>query len=197
MKRLLPLFVLIAFATSAFGVVETPLQIKPGDRIGILRMPERYMNGSDGAVVANLRNYLGEELRHAGFDAYDAMVTYDDLRRNSEANADYYVEIVAADGDAASAGELGIGGDRVGVNLSLVISRVAAAVRIFDGHTLELLHKYDLHHSNRAVMPTDIALGGRHAFLVLAIPFVQYAQIRSAAHDVARQAAKLIRDDHD
>jgi hypothetical protein len=196
MKPLLPLFVFLAFAASAFAIVDTPLQIRPGDRIGILRMPERYMNGSDGAVVANLRNYLGEELRRAGFEAYDAKVTYDDLRRNSESNADYYVEIVAVDGDAASEVGIGIGGDRVGVNLSLVISRVAAAVRVFDGHTLELLHKYDLHHSNRAVMPTDIALGGRHAFLILAVPFVQYAQIRSAAHDVARQAAKLISDDH-
>src|SRR5438045_1116765 len=132
MKRLLPLFVLFSFATSAFAIDETPPQIKPGDRIGILRMPERYMSGSDGSVVANLRNYLGEELRHAGFDAYDAKVTYDDLRRNGEANADYYVEIVAADGNAASEGGVGIGGDNVGVSISLVVSRVAAAVRVFD-----------------------------------------------------------------
>ncbi|MEO8036701.1 MAG: hypothetical protein ABI837_19860, partial [Acidobacteriota bacterium] len=186
MKRLVLLAAFLGLAAPVFAINTTRTQPHAGDRIGILRMPDRYMTGSDGSVAATVGSYLVSELREGGFDAFETRMTYDDLRRNDAENATFYVEIVAADAASREHGGVDIADNRIDVNLALVVAHVAAAVRVYDGRTLELLDTYDLRQDNRAVLPTAVGLGGRHAFVRFAIPFIQYARFRSAAHDVAR-----------
>jgi hypothetical protein len=195
MKRLLPAFLLVFLAVpTAFAIVtdRAPLP-QSGDRIGILMMPERYAGGTDGAIVSQVRRYLREELQHAGFQSFDAARTYDDLHRNDEQNADYYIEIVSADGSSKSHDLGSIQGQEGGVELALTVARIAAAIRVYDGHTLELLHTYDLKGKCRAVVPADIDMGVRGLVVWLAVPFIEHAQYRAAAHDVARDAVQMIR----
>jgi hypothetical protein len=44
------------------------------------------------------------------------------------------------------------------------------------------------------VVPTEIGIGGRHVWAAIALPFIEYAQYRQAAHGVARDAAQRIAD---
>lgn len=197
MKKLLILAALLGLAAPVFAINTSRSHLRPGDRIGILRMPDRYMTGSDGAVAATVSGYLASELRDGGFDAYESRMTYEDLRRNDPENATYYVEIVAADAASREHGAVDVAGEGLDVNLALVVAHVAAAVRVYDGRSLELLDTYDLRQDNHAVLPTAVGLGGRHAFVRFAIPFIHYARFRAAAHDVARDAAKRISDTRD
>lgn len=200
MKRLVPILLAAAFlAVPTFAVVtEHPAEtVTPmphaGDRIGILLMPERYADGSDLRIVEHVRRYLREELRDAGFRPFDAAVTYDDLHRHDEQNADYYVEIVGADA-SSRAHDLGnISDDHASVELALSVARVAAAIRIYDGKSLELLRTFDLKGRSRAVVPTDVGVGVRGLIAWIAVPIIEHAQVRAAAHDVAEDAVRRIR----
>lgn len=195
MKRLLPVLVLVLAAVPSFAIVTDRAPVPhAGDRIGVLLMPERYAEGSDGAIVDHVRRYLREELRDAGFSAFDAIATYDDLHRNDDRNADYYVEIVSADGSSRAHDLGGIQTSHGGVELALTVARVAAAIRVYDGQTLELLATYDLHGKSRAVVPTDVNVGVRGLIAWIAVPFIEHAQFRAAAHDVARDAVLRIRN---
>lgn len=194
MKRAaLSILALLFVSTSALALVqERGIQLHRGDRIGVLRMSDRYASGSHGTASSAVRKYLADELRVKGFDAFDAGRTYDALDRNGSDNADYYIEIVSADADAQEQGGIGIGVDHVYADMAVVVSRVAAGIRVYDGHTLELIRTIDLDKSNRAVMPTNIGIGGHHVYAFFAIPFVHYAQYRRAAHDVARDAVAML-----
>lgn len=194
MKRLLPILLTASFAVPAFAIVTDRAPApQAGARIGILMMPERYAGGSNGMIVNHVRRYLREELRGAGYDAYDAGRTYDDLDRRDSQNADYYIEIVGADGESREHDLGGIQTDHGGVEIGLSVARVAAAIRVYDGHTLELLHTYDLQGKSRVVVPTDVNVGVRGLIAWVAVPFIEHAQFRAAAHDVARDAVQLIR----
>ena len=194
MKRLVPILLVAFLAVPAFAIVTDRAPVpRAGDRIGILTMPARYAEGSNGAIVNHVRRYLREELRDAGFDAYDAARTYDDLDRR-EQNADYYIEIVGADGNSQDHGLGGIQTREGGIDVALMVARVAGAIRVYDGHTLELLHTYDLKGKCRAVVPTDVNIGTRGLFVWLALPFIEHAQYRAAAHDAARDAVQMIRN---
>jgi hypothetical protein len=194
MKRLLPVLLLAFLAVPAFAIVtDRAPQPHSGDRIGILTMPERYAGSSDWRIVDHVRRYLREELHDAGFQAFDAARSYDELERRDEQNADYYIEIVSADGSSQAHDLGGIQSRDGGVELAFTIARVAAAIRVYDGHTLELLHTYDLKGKSRAVVPTDVNIGVGSFVAWLALPLIEHAQFRAAAHDVARDAALLIR----
>lgn len=200
MKRFVPLLLAAAFlAVPAFAVVtEQPSEAAApmphaGDRIGILLMPERYADGSDLRIVEHVRRYLREELKDAGFRSFDAGLTYDDLHRHDDQNADYYVEIVGADGSSCAHDLGNVSDDHASVELALSVARVAAAIRIYDGKSLELLHTYDLKGKSRAVVPTDVSLGVRGLIAWIAVPIIEHAQFRAAAHDVAEDAVRRIR----
>jgi hypothetical protein len=198
MKRLLPPFglfaVLLLASVPLFALSpDHPTLLREGDRVGVLRMPERYAQGSNTILIDHVRHSLRDELRGAGFDAFETGATYDDLHRQDEQNANYYIEIVSADALAEQKGNVGFDVDRVGVEMAMVVSRVAAAVRVYDGRTLELLRTYELHHSSRAIVPTDIGVGYRHLYAAVAVPLIHLMQYRAAAHDVARDAVQQIR----
>jgi hypothetical protein len=135
---------------------------------------------------------LSKELQRQGFDCALAHQTYGDLDRHAEGNADWYVEIVSGQAGGHPLGGIGVGGSNVGAEISLVVARVAAELRVYDGRTLELFDSFDLHRSAMAVVPTALGVGGRHLYAYIALPFIQYARYRAAAGAVARDAASMI-----
>lgn len=188
MKRLI--FLLIAaIAVPTFGFTVTP---RPGDRIGVLRISGHFEYRSERSVAATIQNDLRRELQDLGFNAFDARMTYDELLRNGPGEADYYVEVVSSYASGRPVGAAGAWMEGFGVEVGVVVSRVAAQVRLYDAHTLNEVETYDLGKDSTAVVPTAIGLGGRTVWAAIMLPFVQYGQYRSAAHAVARQAALRI-----
>lgn len=124
-------------------------------------MSDRHIGGAEETVARTVQQDLRTELRALGFDAFDAGVTFDDLRRGDGSSADYYVEIVSSRAGDLPLGGVGIGGRDIAVDLAVVVSRVAAQVLLYDGRTLDLLERYDLAQSRTTVLPTAIGLGGR------------------------------------
>lgn len=187
MKRAITLLtvVLAAFPAMAFKT-----SLTRGDRVGILR-PTARAEG-DESVARIVTSYLSSALRARGLDAFDARMRLSDLRDGERVDADYYVEVVDGGGDAGSYGGIGIGSRTIEVDVAVVVSRVAAKMRLYDGHTLELLDEYALHRSNTTLLPTAVGIGGRHFAAWIALPFVQYARYRSAARAVAQDAAQMI-----
>jgi hypothetical protein len=188
MKRL-ALLLGFAIAVPAFALTQSP---RPGDRIGVLRMSDTYTHGAEQSVAKTVQSDLRRELCDLGFDAYDARLTYDELSRHSLPDAEYFVEIVSSHSVNHPVGGAGVAVRAVSVEVGVVVAEVAAAVRVYDGRTLNQIAHFDLRKSNAAVVPMGIGIGGRWTWAYFALPFMQYGQYRSAAHAVARQAAERI-----
>ena len=188
MKRALGIGLLLA-ATPLLAINTSIL--RRGDRIGVLRMSERF-DGSERTVANAIESVLPRALHDRGFESFDAQRTYDDVRRGDAPTAAYYVEVVGAHAAEREPAEIGAGVGGVYASVGVVVSHVAAEVRLYDGKTLELVDRWELSKKSTAVVPTSVGIGGRYVWAALALPFVHYGQYRSAAHDVARQAAERI-----
>ena len=189
MKRAI-LGLLLLVSTPLFAINTTVL--RRGDRVGVLRMSERFDLASEETVARTIESDLPRVLRDRGFDAFDAHATYDDVRRGDGPGAAYYVEVVGARAGDREAVGVGVGAENVYASIGVIVSRVAAEVRLYDGKTLELVDRWDLAKKSTAVVPTSVGIGGRFVWAAIALPFVHYGQYRNAAHDVARQAAERI-----
>jgi len=155
-------------------------------------MSDRYTHGGEQTVANTVQNDLRRELRALGFDAFDARVTYEELMRHSSPNADFFVEVVSSHAVNHPRGGVGVAAGGVAVDVGLVVARVAAEVRLYDGRTLNEIAHFDLQKDNTAFLPMAIGIGGRSLWGYFALPFVQYGQYRAAAHEVARLAALRI-----
>ena len=185
MKKLMPLL-LCAIAIPAFALTTAP---RRGDRIGVLRISDRFAYRAEQSVSNAIQDDLRRELDDLGFNAFDARISYDQLLRRGPEDADYYVEVVSAYAAGRPVGAVGAAVQGMAVEVSVVVANVAAEVRLYDGTTLNLVESYDLAKRTTAVVPTGIGIAGRSIFAAIMLPFVQYGQYRSAAHDVAHQAA--------
>ncbi len=190
MKRVLfaAVLLLVAGAAFAFDPKPSPTNASATPRIGVLRASGEYERSVANMVVRNLLN----ELRNRGVDAYDTRLTYEEIADGHGEDADYYVEILGAGGEAGSLGGIGIGTYDVGVSVDYVVSRVAAELRVYDGRTGDVVVSETLSKRKRAVMPTSVYLGGSRIFAAIAVPFVQNAQFRSMSRSAARDAAQLV-----
>lgn len=188
MKRLMFLLA-CAMTVPAFGLTVTP---RPGDRIGVLRISGRLGYRAERAVANAVQNDLRGELLDLGFNAFDARVTYDDLLRNGPGGADYYVEVVSGYASGRPVGAVGTAIGDVALEVGVVVSRVAAQVRLYDGRTLNAVETYDLQKESTAVVPTGVGIAGRSIWASIMLPFVQYGQYRTAARSIAHQAAARI-----
>lgn len=186
MKRFALAFLLL-FPVAAYAFDKT----LPTPRIGVLRQPAAMLHDGDAMVSDAVLRYVTEELRGRGLDAYDAGVTYDEAIDRNYGDADYLIEI-AADADGRDYGGMGVGGRAGGVGLGLLVARIAAEVRIYDGRTFQLIDRQTLHHKNRSLLPTSISLGGRAAWIGVAIPIAQTVQFRNVARAAARGAATFV-----
>lgn len=189
MKRALLLGLLLA-TTPLFAINTSTLH--RGDRIGVLRMPEQFDAASERTIANVIEGDLPRVLRERGFDAFDARRTFEELRDGDAPPAAFYVEVVGARASGRDVGGIGVGLDNVGTTLGVVVSRVAAEVRLYDGKSLALVDRWDLSKKSTTVAPTSVGVGGRFVWASVALPFVHYGQYRSAAHDVAREAAERI-----
>jgi hypothetical protein len=188
MKRLI-FVVVIAMTVPAFGLTVTP---RPGDGVGVLRISGRFEYRAERSVASTIQNSLRGELEDLGFEAFDARETYDDLLRHGPGRADYYVEVVSGYASGRPMGAVGAAVGDIALEVGVVVSRVAAQVRLYDGRTLNVVETYDLQKDSTAVVPTGVGFGGRSIWAAILLPFVQYGQYRSAAHAVAHQAALRI-----
>ncbi|MBV9493344.1 MAG: hypothetical protein JOZ54_03810 [Acidobacteria bacterium] len=188
MRRLALAALLFVFATSAFAFHRDADRL----RIGILGM-RGSLTASDADVAALVGHNLRGQLKSKGFDAFLTNRTYENALAG---DADYYVEIVSSgsDGDVP-VGEIGVGGRDVAAGVTIVMSRVAAEVRLYDGDTMEQVASYDVRQTKVMPMPTWISVGGHNFYTVIGLPIVQYAQYRRAAGAVARDAASRIAGD--
>src|SRR5438132_7546236 len=103
MKKLGPLL-LSAIAIPAFALTTAP---RPGDRIGVLRISDRFTYRDEQSVSNAIQNDLRRELHDLGFNAFDARITYDELLRRGPEDADYYVEVVSAYATGRPVGAVG------------------------------------------------------------------------------------------
>jgi hypothetical protein len=188
MKRVLGIALLLA-ATPLLAINTSVL--RRGDRIGVLRMSEHF-DGSEATVADAIESVLPRALRDRGFDAFDTQRTYDDLRRGDVADAAYYVEVVGAQARDREAADVGVGAENVYASVGVLVSHVAAEVRLYDGKTLELVDRWDLAKKSAAVVPTSVGIGGRYLWGAIALPIIHRGQYRAAARDVAQQAAERI-----
>ena len=189
MKRFLIAAVCVAMAGSVFAI---NVEVKRGDRIAVLAMPSRYTLSDERRAGEAVQEFLRDELAARGFDAYRVEQTYDSLARDDRANADFYVEISAAEGNSRMEGIGGVGTRNVFVDFGVLISRVAAEMRLYDGRTLELIDRFDLKEHHTSIAPAAIGVARIPIFGAIVLPTVRRAQIRSAAHDVATKAAERI-----
>lgn len=181
MKRFLIALCLILAATTASAFDST----KSADRIGILR------GAVDGGSTLE-RSLLGE-LRHRGFDAFDVGLTYEELLdQEAVPIADYIIDISGGQARTADYGGVDVVGRHADISVGIVVSQVAATLRLYDGTTMELIATSDLSKRSAALMPTYIGIGGGSIYASLALPFIERAQHRSVARKAAREAASFV-----
>ena len=188
MKRLVLFLALMAFATAAVAFDPTPGR---GNRIAILTTVAAEDDVETLRVAALMRGYLAKQLKRQGFDAFDARATFEEIERNQIASADYYVEFMRAETNSDPYGGGVVAGRHGGVDLALVVSHIAAGLRIYDGRTLEIIDDVDVYARNRAVVPTAIGLGQRGLGVWVGLP-VGLMRSRSVAKEAARDASESI-----
>jgi hypothetical protein len=180
MKRALPILALLLAAHAAFAFDSAR---RPA-RIAVLR-------GESDAQMA-VADALRRELRARGLDAFDAERTYDEVVDDRTDIADYYVEITGGEATTEDYGGIGISGPHADVELGVVVSRLAAELRVYDAATMEVLATQNLSKRSTAVLPTSVGIGGRALYAFVALPFIERAQHRSVARAAARDAASLV-----
>ena len=189
MKRLLILAIVVAVAVPAFSFDPSR---HTGTRVALLQAPIYNAGEYENRIAGSVRHQLVRELRDRGFDAFDARMTFAELQREGRADADLYVEIVPGDTYAYPTGEVGVRTSNVALDVAVVVSRVAAELRLYDGRTLDLIGKRQLRHQNVTVVPTAIGAGTYRLSVWFALPVVQYMRYRSAVGAVVRDAATVI-----
>ena len=187
MKRFLAAVVLLLIP----GVLYAFDTKKHAPKIGVLR-PDRYDHADARLVADSVAQVAREELRERGLDAYDTKLTFDEVADGKGEDADYYVEIRGTGAEGGSYGGIGIGTWDAGISIEVLVARVAAEVRVYDGPTGDLLHTEALSKKKTTVMPTSISVDGSRLYAVIAMPFVQAAQYRSAARAAAKSAANVL-----
>lgn len=186
-RSLIAALLVLAWASTASAFHE---DARP--RIGILGMRGAVAQ-EDADLAALVGRNLRTELRKKGFDAFVTDRTVDNALAD---DADYYVELLSSSGTGDyPIGDVEVGSRNVAAGVTMVMSRVAAEVRLYDGRTLERVASYDVRQTKVLPVPSWISVGGRNFYTVLGLPFVQYAQYRRAAGAVARDAAARIAED--
>ena len=184
MKRLLFALSVLLLPGVAFAFDPSPATV----RIGILRAPDTFRYEAAEHVHRAIRESLSAELRSRGFDAYEVEANFDQVSRDADRNADFYVEI-AGDSETSDRGGLGVGGRHASLTMGKLVSTVAADFFVYDGRTMEMIANDTLTGRDSAFVPTSVGIGGSNLFAWIAMPFIERAQVRGVARDVARELA--------
>jgi hypothetical protein len=193
MKRLL--VVLLVFLVPGVALAfDTNRHASPSAlRIAILR-EDADTSPNERMVHEKVVRYLTNELKSRGFDAYETDWTVDDAANATNVDVDYYVDVISAGADADAAGGVDIGGRDGEVTIGVIVSHVAAELRVYDAHTMDVVASETIRKRNAAIRPTSIGFGGGDVFAWIAIPLFERAQFRSAAKAAAKDAAGIVVD---
>ena len=190
MKRSLLLFVVLALIVSpSFAFDPTRPAVH---RITLLQAPMYKGTDFELQIARGVREGLLRELRGRGFDVTDSGSTYADVQRDASAVSGLYVELAPSDAHSERSGDVAVSGRSVGVDVAMLVSRVAAELRIYDGRTLELIARRHLSKADVSVVPTGIGIGSYRMSVWFGLPFFQYARYRAAARAVVKDAAAEI-----
>lgn len=191
MKRLTLTLCLLLVAGAAHAFDPSPSHAPM--RIGILRAPQAFYYENAEHVHRAVTAALRDELRTRRFDVVMIDATFDDLSRDEHPQADYFVEI-AGDSRTDDRGGVGVAGPHAAMSLGMLVSDVAADVFVYDGATLEQLAHEAMSKRDRAFVPTSVGIGGPSLFAWIATPFIERAQVRSVARQLARDIAARVDD---
>ncbi|HYC89557.1 MAG TPA: hypothetical protein VEO54_10140 [Thermoanaerobaculia bacterium] len=187
MKRLTLALCLLLVAGAAHAFDPTP-SADSRVSIGILRAPDAFYYENAEHVHRAISAALRDELRSRGYETVTIDWTYDDLPRDAKPIVDYYVEI-AGDSRTDDRGGVGVAGRHASMSLGMLVSDVAADVFVYDAFTLEELAHESMSKRDKAFVPTSVGVGGGSLFAWIATPFIERAQVRSVARQLARDIA--------
>ena len=190
MKRFAALFLALSVALPALAI---DLRKRSGTReslrITVLQAP--IYGEYEDRVATRVRRQLVEELRERGLDADDGAMSFDDLARSGRGDADFFVEVVPTEDYAHPIGGVAVNVPNATVDVSVVVSRVAADLRIYD-RKLNLVAKRHLRHNSTSVVPTGVGVGTYRMSMWFALPIVEYLRYRNAVNGVVRDAAREV-----
>ncbi|HEX7191557.1 MAG TPA: hypothetical protein VF381_08285 [Thermoanaerobaculia bacterium] len=190
MRRLSLSLALLLLAAASASAVTT--QRPP--TMALLDLSPRYEMRVD--AFGAMRDSLKLALQRHGFDTFKTAARYDDLTLSAADNADYYLEIIGSEREAHTNGGGGVDMGPVDVGVAAVKNRHFLEVRVYDGHTLDVLGTYQLDASNTSFVPTILGVHGYRFFMSLFVtPWTDRSQAQHAIDAVAREAARRITRD--
>jgi hypothetical protein len=189
MRRLAIPLLLVTLAANAYAI---DTRTSAGQlRIAILDTSERLIDARANDTALLVRGAIRNALRERGFDAFTVREHYDDLVRG-RTDADYYVEIVSSSSESHPVGGVAIPvGGSIGAEIDVLVSRLAAEVRLYDGKTLDEVRTFDLRRRQTTVAPAAVIVS-RPLWAFVALPLVDWARARAAARGLGTDAAAQI-----
>jgi len=187
MRRLTVFLALLLAAGTASAIT---VERRP-PTLALLDLAPRYEMQVD--AFGAMRESLRLALKSHGFDAFKTIDSYDDVARFATGNADYYLEIIGSERDAYAKGGGAAGVGPLDVGVTAVKNRHMLELRVYDGHTLEVLRTYQLDASHTSLVPSILGVRGYNFFVSLFIaPWTERSQAQHAIDAVAREAARRI-----
>lgn len=189
MRRLAIPLLLVTLAANAYAI---DTRTSAGQlRIAILDTSERLIDARANDTALLVRGAIRNALRERGFDAFTVRDRYDDLVRG-RTDADYYVEIVSSSSESHPVGGVAIPvGGSIGAEIDVLVNRLAAEVRLYDGKTLDEVRTFDLRRRQTTVAPAAVIVS-RPLWAFVALPLVDWARARAAARGLGTDAAAQI-----
>ncbi len=192
MKRAALVLSLLVLAVPVWAIRGTPDGKRPL-RIAVLHTGDQWADPSMDAAAAAIEHEIVGQLRQRGAEAWEARHTLGDVRNEEPSpDVDFLVEVTAGEARQREVGGVALGDAHVSTTLGLVLSRVAAEVRLYDAGTHEMLDRYELSRSKTAVLPTSFGIGDGRFFVYSVVPIARHFQYRSAVREVAAEAADRI-----
>jgi hypothetical protein len=192
MKRAALLVSILVLAVPVWAIRGTPEGKRPL-RIAVLHTGDQWADPSMDEAAAAIEHEIVGQLRQRGAEAWEARHMLVDVPNEElSPEADLLVEVTAGEARQHEFGGVALGDAHVSATLGLVLSRVAAEVRLYDARSRELLDRYELSRSKKAVIPTSFGIGDGRFFAYSVIPIARHFQYRSAVRDVAAEAADRI-----
>src|SRR5258708_25489124 len=162
-------------------------------RMAVLHTGDQWTDPGMDAAAAAIEHEIVDQLRERGAEAWEARHTLGDVRNEEPSpDVDFLVEVTAGEARQREVGGVALGDAHVSTTLGLVLSRVAAEVRLYDAGTHEMLDRYELSRSKTAVLPTSFGIGDGRFFAYSVVPIARHFQYRSAVREVATEAADRI-----
>lgn len=189
MKRALLLLPAAFLALPAFSFDANRRDVH---RVTLLRTSIYNGGESETEIAARVRRQLVRALRERGVDAVDGNLTYDEWRRSGQSDSDLYVELVPVDTHQRPVAGVGLPLAHGDVEIAVIVSRVAAELRVYDGASLDVIARRRLRRENTDVVPAAVGVGTYRMSAVFVLPIAEYVRTRRAVNAVAGEAANVI-----